>query len=307
MSLWKGAKMTRRLFSIGKIIQIRTDSERVHKLAFIETEEHLRHTGEIIQWLYPNAGHEVKRAAREHDIGKKIYLLDEFVSDNGKRDHRLKRDNLKDDFYGTYQGEVFRVDEAINRYLKFLKSPERVKLSIIRQDPSDDTSPIEEIRYRLAPPFGNHAASVELQDLRNDTGGDINYIHNLIHLHHNFQADKLVAAAVKFGEPIIADLYRLITADHEASRWAEHVVQKLEGGGEQPQGKFGFSEFAVENITEPEVISRNGLHVQGKVKLKATRRLDLGEKILKVDYYVRDYDLNPDKFLAAKKKGGRKK
>lgn len=298
--------MARQLFSIGKIIQIRTHPDRVLRLAFIETEEHLRHAGEIVQWLYPNAGHELKRAAREHDIGKKLYLQREFARGKGKRDARLLQDNLRRDFYGEYQGKTFSVEEAIERYLKFIEGDGRVTLSVMRQNFEDDSSPIERIRYRLAPPFGNHAASVALQDLRDDLAGDLNYIHILIQLHHNFQVDKLVAAAAQFGEPIIADLYRLVTADHEASRWAEFVVQRLEGGEEEPPGKFGFSEFAVEMVSTPEELSRNGTHVQGQVKLKATRRPDLGEKSLTVEYYLSDCDLSPERFATAKGKGGKK-
>jgi len=162
-------------------------------------------------------------------------------------------------------------------------------------------------RYQLDPPFGNHAASVQIDDLQGVPDGDLSYVHSLIQLHHNFQVDKLVATAAQHGEEIIADLYCLMTADQEGSRWAEYVVQKLEYGEEKPQGKFGFSEFAVEAVAEPTEISRDGAHMQGQVSLKATRRPDLGERTLTVDYYVSDCDLNPDKFLATKKKGGRKK
>jgi hypothetical protein len=299
--------MAQHLFTIGKIIQVRADQNTVHKLAFIETDEHLRHAHQLVQWLYPSASLELKRAAKEHDIGKKIYLRSEFVRSGGRRDLRLTQENLRQDFYGEYEGKKFTVSEAIDRYLSFIEDPGHVKTSVVRHNPEDDGSSIERIRYKLDPPFGNHAASVELRDLRDNAGGDVNYIHILIQLHHNFQVDKLVAAAAQYGEQIIADLYRLITADHEASRWAEYVVQKLEDGEDSPQIKFGFSEFAVECVVEPEKISRNDARVQGQVTLQATLRPDLGETKLTVDYYVTDYALTPAKFLAAKQQRGARK
>ena len=199
----------------------------------------------------------------------------------------------------------FTVSDAIAGYLSFLEQGMHVKSFVMRQNPQDDTSQSVAVRYQLDPPFGNHAASVERDDLQDipDDKGD--YIHSLIQLHHNFQVDKLVAAAAQHGEDIIADLYRLMTADQEGSRWAEYVVQKLEYGMEGPQSKFGFSEFAIEAISEPGEVSRDGKKVQGQVTLKAIRRRDLGERTLKVDYYVSDCDLS--KFTSAKKKGTRKR
>lgn len=296
-----------KLFTIGKIIQIRTDPEKVNRLAFVETEEHLRHAHEIAQWLYPNIGSELGRAAKEHDVGKKVYLLPDFVRHRGKRDPRLTWEKLRSDFYGEYEGEAFRVEEAIARYLEFIKDPKHVKPSVIRRNSEDDTSPVEQVRYKLDPPFGNHAASVELADLREESNSDLGYVHTLIQLHHNFQVEKLVAAGAQYGDDVVKDLYRLITTDHEASRWAEYVVQKLEGGEEPPQGKFGFSEFDVEIVEEPQATARNGMHVQGQVKLRAKRRPDLREWVLTVDYYTSDCDVSFNMFKPTKGKRGKKK
>jgi hypothetical protein len=296
-----------KLFTIGKIIQIRTDPEKVNKLVFIETEEHLRHAHELVQWFYPDTGRELKRAAKEHDIGKKVYLLPDFVRYKGRRDPRLTWEKLRNDFYGEYQGEAFRAEEAIARYLEFLKDPKHIKPSVIRQNSEDDTSPVEQVRYKLDPPFGNHAASVELTDLRDESTSDLGYLHTLIQLHHNFQVEKLVAAGAQYGDDVVKDLYRLITTDHEASRWAEYVVQKLEGGEEPPQGKFGFSEFGVKVVEEPQATARDGVHVQGQVQLRATRRPDLGEWVLMVDYYASDCDVSLSMFEPTKGKRDKKK
>lgn len=293
------------LFSIGKVIQIRTDSLTVSRLAFVETEEHIRHVVEMLKWLYPKASKKLYRAAELHDIGKKIYLQRDFAQN--ERGSRLNKRNLIADFYqqDNVKG-IFTPSEAMKRYLAFLKHG-HARCSVVRQNPEDPYSQIVAALYQLDPPFGNHAASIEIDDLWGVPNGDLSYIHSLIQLHHNFQVDKLVMTAAQHGENIIADLYRLMVGDQEGSRWAEYVVQKLEGGEEKPQGKFGFSEFAVETVSEPTEISRNGAYVKGQVILKASRCPYLGEWRLTVDYYVSDCDLNPDKFFAAKKKGGRKK
>lgn len=297
------------LFSIGKIIQIRAreDSLAVKRLAFIETEEHIRHVVEMLNWLYPDASDRLKKAAELHDLGKKIYLERDFAQNGRRWDSRLSRENLIADFYRSNSvKEVFTPDEAIMRYRGFLERSAHVKCSVVRQNPEDSGSAIIAARYQLDPPFGNHAASVAIDDLQGVPNGDLNYVHGLIQLHHSFQVDKLVAMAAQYGEEVIRDLYCLMTADQEGSRWAEYIVQELEGGEEKPQGKFGFSEFAVEVSSEPQGILRDGSHVQGQVMLKATRRPGLGELTLSVDYYAADYELTPDKFLSSKKKGARK-
>ncbi|WP_334109416.1 hypothetical protein [Thermodesulfitimonas autotrophica] len=291
-----------RLFTIGKVIQIRSDPLRVTRLAFIETEEHIRHVVEMLTWLYPDASEKLRQAARLHDIGKKVYLQYDFA----RKDKRLSPQRLLNNFYqpGSEQNR-FTPDEAIQRYLAFLKRG-HAKCSIVRQNPEDENSQIVAARYQLDPPFGQHAATLDPSDLRGLLDNELGYVHSLIQLHHNFQVDKLVATAAEYGEGIITDLHRLITADQEASRWAEFLVQKLEGGEEEPEGKFRFSEFAIEPVADPKEISRDGAHVQAQVTLKASRCPALDEWTLPVDYYVSDCDfLTPD--LATKKRGGKKR
>ena len=298
----------RQIFSIGKVIQIRTDPCTVKRLAFIETEEHIRHVVEMLNWLYPEASEIVCRATELHDIGKKLYLQHRFVFNRQKGYNPLNRENLINDFYqqGNVQGK-FTATDAIKRYLVFLGQDKNVKCYPIRQNPQEDNSSIVSARYGLTPPFGPHAASVQREDLRGVPENDLDYVHSLIQLHHNFQVDKLVPTAAQHGEGIIEDLYHLMTADSEGSRWAEYLVQKLECGEEQPQGKFGFSEFAIEPTTEPMKISRDDCHVQGQVTLKAMRCPDLPKLELTVDYYVAECVLTPDKYSSKKKKGERGK
>lgn len=297
-----------RLFSIGKVIQIRTDPLTVKRLGFVATEEHIRHVVEVLTWLHPHAGEALRCAAGLHDVGKKIYLERDFARNGSKWDSRLGKDNLVADFCGidTVKGQ-FTPAEAIKRYQSFLDRGDRVKCFVVRQNPQEQDSTIIAARYQLAPPFGYHAASIAPDDLHGVPEGQRSYVHRLILLHHNFQVDKLVAAAAEHGEDIIADLYRLMSADQEASRWAECVVQKLEGGQDTPQGMFGFSEFAVETIGNPGESSRHDEHVQGQLRLRATNRPDLGERTLTVDYYVTDHELSPGKFLSARKKKGARK
>ena len=298
----------RQIFSIGKVIQIRTDPRTVKRLAFVETEEHIRHVVEMLNWLYPEANEIVRRATELHDIGKKIYLQRSFAFNRQRGYNPLNRENLINDFYqqGNVQGE-FTATDAIKRYLAFLERGENVKCYPVRQNPQEDNSPIVSARYGLTPPFGPHAASVQREDLRGVPETDLDYLHSLIQLHHNFQVDKLVPTAAQHGERIIEDLYHLMTADGEGSRWAEYLVQKLECGAEQPQGKFGFSEFAIESITKPMEISRDSCHAQGQVTLQAMRCPDLPKLYLTVDYYIADCDFNPGKYLSKKRKGGQRK
>lgn len=306
-----------RLFIPGKVIQIRCDPLTVKRLVFIETEEHIRHVVDMLKWLFPSASERLQLATELHDIGKKLYLQPDFARIGNKRDSRLLRKRLLLDFYGYNSvGELFTPVEAIERYKTFLDLQDReskawkhIKCWIVRQNPEDNNSEIEQVRYQLDPPFGNHAASVEMNDLQNVPEDMVSYIHSLIQLHHSFQVDKLVATAAEHGNEIISDLYQLMTADQEGSRWAEHVVQELEGSEEKPQGKFGFSEFGVEAVGNPSQILRDGNHVQGQVTLIATRKSDLGQKTLNVEYYLSDCDLDlrPEKYLQVRKKKGRKR
>jgi len=290
------------IFTIGKVIQIRSNPLRVNRLAFIETEEHIRQVIQMLDCFYPNANENLRRAARLHDIGKKIYLQPDFT----QRDRRLTRQKLRDDFYQSLgEGETFTSQEAIQRYLAFLKQG-HAKRFLVYQNPEDENSPIAEVRYQLDPPFGQHAAMIERTDLREVADGQLDYVHTLIQLHHNFQVDKLVAAAAEYGEDIINDLYCLITADQEASRWAEFVVQKLENGEEKPEGRFRFSEFATEPVSSPKEILREEAHVRGEVTLKASHGTTQNELAFTVDYYLADCDfLTPE--LGERKRGGKKR
>ena len=84
-------------------------------------------------------------------------------------------------------------------------------------------------------------------------------------------------------------------------------MQRLEGVEETPQIKFGFSEVAGEFIVEPKDISRVRSCVQGRISLRAIRRPELGERTLTVEYHLSNCDLNPEKFLLLRRKGGKKK
>ena len=83
-------------------------------------------------------------------------------------------------------------------------------------------------------------------------------------------------------------------------------MQTLEKGAEKPEGRFRFSEFAVEPGSSPEEISRENGHVQGRVTLKASHCPAPSEWAFVVDYYVTDCDfLTPE--LGERKRGGEKR
>ena len=118
------------LFSIGKVIQIRTDPLAVKRLAFVETEEHIRHVVEMLEWLYPNIKDSLQIAAKLHDIGKKVYLQPGFA----RRDRRLSQNKLRTDFYRNPMTDSFTPLEAIVRYLKFIEPGAYAKCFVFWQN-----------------------------------------------------------------------------------------------------------------------------------------------------------------------------
>lgn len=276
------------IFVPGKIIQVRSQEspQVVCALVLISVEEHIGHVVEMMEWLWPNITETQRAAARLHDIRKKLGAHWEFI-----KGLRTSADQLRADFYAFKSpGAGLSPPEAGQRYLAFAQSG-----SHRRFWPTIDP---RDFRMDLDPPFGNHAAEVREDDLLpyNDGALDLcndsqsrNYIVSLIRLHHSFQPDRMISACALYGDRLVTDLYRLIVADHAGSRWAEFVVQQLEGGLERPdwQDVFGDAAVSISVGPKPEAES-NGLKV-GTIRLRRDRipadRDEAPEKEFSVHYY----------------------
>ena len=264
------------IFVPGKIIQIPRESA-IKQLALIEVEEHIHHVRVMLDWFYPDASDNLKMAADWHDIGKKIDLRFDYANKlkvlSNHPDER--RSILTDDFYGQTIECSVTPNEASKAYVRFLQAKQ--KEHIKNQGNG----------YRLNPPFGFHAATVQHTDLPTDLGGDDrNYIINLIHLHHVFRPDRLVEAAAEHGEDILKDLYQLIVADHFASEWATEVVNQLEGVKRKDAFReWRFAEKTLKAAGDAEVVKRDGNVVFGQITLNCESQ----QLTFNVNYYLQDF------------------
>ena len=261
----------------------------LNSLPLIEVEEHIRHVREMLDWLYPDASDNLKMAADWHDIGKKIDLRFDYVNGlkvlNNRSDER--RSILTDDFYGKTIECSVTPDEAAKAYVRFLqtKQKEHIKPQING--------------YRLNPPFGFHAATVQHTDLPKNLGdNDRNYIINLIRLHHNFSPERLVEAAADHGQEILDDLYKLIVADHFASEWATKVVNQIENvEGQQYRGEMRFAEKIVETEKKAQIVKREGNVVFGQITLNCESQ----QLTFNVNYYLQDFYYDGTQTMQRKK------
>lgn len=278
-----------RVFVPGKIIQVRSQEQSlvVSRLVFISVEEHARHVSEMLAWLYPDATELQKAGATLHDVGKKVGARTDFTKGLG-----LTPEELRADFYGSDATKAYLApQEAGTRYVAFAEDGRHRRLW-----PTADGS---EVRMDLDPPFGNHAADATEDDIRRYRTGTLNlgqdlgsldYVLNLVRLHHSFQPDRIIGACARHGEGFVTDLYRLIVADHTGSRWAEYVAQKLEGGLEQPEREDYFGDVKVSVAVEPRLQNeRSGLKL-GSVRLCremiSDERGEPPQKELLVHYHV---------------------
>lgn len=266
----------RQIFVPGKIISI-VRGNAIKQLALIEVEEHIRHVRVMLDWLYPDASENLKRAADWHDIGKKIDLRFDYANKletlNNWTDER--RRILTDDFYGKATVESVTPDESAEAYLQFLKAKPKEHI----QTGIDG--------YRLQPPFGLHASTVQPEDLLNDLKPrERDYLINLIRLHHTFSPERLVEAAADHGQKILDDLYKLIVVDHFASEWATKVVNQIEDvEGQEYRGKMRFAEKIVEAEKKAQIVKRKGNVVFGQITLNCESQ----QLILNVNYYLQDF------------------
>lgn len=273
----------RQIFVPGKIISI-VRGNAIEQFALIEVEEHIRHVQMILDWLYPeDTSENLKKAAEWHDIGKKIDLRFDYANElkvlSNHSDER--RRILTDDFYGRAIVNSIGPNEAAKAYVKFLENSQKKHIRAQRGG------------YRLDPPFGFHASTVQSDDLPKDLeDNDRSYIINLIHLHHTFSPERLVEAAADHGQEILDDLYKLIVADHFASEWTTKVVNQIENVEEQEyRGEMRFAEKVVETKKKAQVVKREGNVVFGQITLNCESR----QLTLNVNYYLQDFHLMRNK------------
>lgn len=289
-----------RIFVPGKIIQVRSQKNPlvVSKLVLISVEEHIRHVDEMLIWLYPDATDVQRAAARLHDVGKKVRARWEFL-----KGLKLDTDKLRADFYRIDgAGDAFlSCQQSGDRYLAFVQAGPHRRLWPIYNDAGE----LKDVRMDVDPPFGNHAADASDYDVRFYKNGaldlesnreDRDYVLNLVHLHHSFQPDRIISACAQHGGGMVTDLYRLIVADHMGSRWAEYIVQQLEGGLEKLEREDFFGDVKVSVVVEPEIQSNHDSVISGKVRVRRDPGLSEqgppAEKELTVRYYPVEVNWN---------------
>jgi hypothetical protein len=291
-----------KIFVPGKIIQVRNaeDPLVLSKLALISVEEHVRHVVQMLDWLFPDVTDAQHAGAAVHDVHKKVGAHGEFLRLSG---FKSSQERLCADFYGNGDAQtVLAPGDAANGYLKFIQERQGRRLWPVR----DDAGEITDVRVDLDPPFGNHAAEATEDDLLPYRDGSLvlaedrtrcDYVLNLVRLHHSFQPDRIIDACAQHGDGIARDLYRLIVADHAGSRWAEYVVQRLEGGLEKPERVDFFGDEEIEVAIE--AVARGSDHglQTGVVHLQRSNLPietgDVREAELLVRYYpvAVDWDL----------------
>lgn len=291
-----------KIFVPGKIIQVRNAEAplALSKLVLISVEEHVRHVVEMLEWLFPDATDVQRAGAVLHDVHKKVGARGEFLRLSGLK---ASQERLCADFYGNGNPRaVLAPRDAANGYLKFIQERQGRRLWPVR----DDAREISDVRVDLDPPFGNHAADATEDDLLPYRDGSLvlvedrtrcDYVLNLVHLHHSFQPDRIIGACAQHGDGIARDLYRLIVADHAGSRWAEYVVQQLEGGLEKPERVDFFGDVEIKVATEAAAHALDDDLQVGVVRLQRsklpTETGDVREAELLVRYYpvAVDWDL----------------
>ena len=289
-----------RLFVPGKVIQIRRGLA-IERIVFIEVQEHIRHVRVMLDFLYLDAGEHLKLGADWHDLGKKFVNSDYSRALRQvlgkKRQNVVTREKQVADFWGTLDEGKVTPTEAFGAFKSFVRSSKDGTGALTRhvtiwphKDNPQKPDEVTRYDYQFDPPFGFHAADVEAIDLPASLSEfDQRYMLDLIHLHHSFQADKLVEAAAEHGEQIIHDLYSLMVCDHFGSGWADYVVQALEHGDLVERGSgMRFAEFELQAQGNVREIKRDEPHVLGQVTLiRDGQTLDLD-----VHYYVFDFHLD---------------
>jgi hypothetical protein len=283
-----------RIFIPGKIVQVRDaqDPLLLSKLVLISVEEHVRHVVEMLEWLFPGATAEQRAGARLHDVRKKVGARYDFFRDCGFK-RTPTATELRADFYGNGDSRLtLSPTAAAQGFLRFAQDPKRRRLWPVR----GDGGIVTDVRLDLDPPFGNHAAEATEDDLvpyrdgaftLAGTPGRCDHVLSLVRLHHSFQPDRIVSACAQHGEQLAQDLYRLIVADHAGSRWAEYVVQLLEGGAEQPERTDFFGDVEVKVAREAEARAPDKDMQVGLVRLRRSKSPAETENPHEVELLVR--------------------
>jgi hypothetical protein len=289
------------IFVPGKIIQVRSveDPLILSKLVLIAVEEHVRHVVEMLDWLFPDATEVQHAGAVLHDVHKKVGARYGFFHACGRK-LAPPQEDLLSDFYGNGRvSMILSARDASQGFLKFVNDSRRRQLWPIRRDDGN----VSEVRVDLAPPFGNHAAEATESDLlpyRNDSvvlaeaPAQRDYVLNLVRLHHSFQPDRIIGACAQHGDGIARDLYRLIVADHAGSRWAEYVVQQLEGGLEKPDRVDFFGDVEIKVAVEAAARGSDHDLQVGVIRLQRSKLPAETGDVREVELLVRYYPVAVD-------------
>ncbi|MEW5980218.1 MAG: hypothetical protein AB1898_30860 [Acidobacteriota bacterium] len=290
-----------KIFVPGKIIQVRSVSDPLilTKLVLVSVEEHVRHVVEMLEWLFPDTTEVQHAGAVLHDVHKKVGTRYEFFHACGRKPAPSEEDLLLD-FYGNGQVSMsLSARDASRGFLELARDPRRRRLWPFRRDDGS----VSEVRVDLDPPFGNHAAEATEEDLLPYRDGSVvlaeapaqrDYVLNLVRLHHSFRPNRIIGACAQHGDGIARDLYRLIVADHAGSRWAEYVVQQLEGGLEKPESVDFFDDVEINVAVEATARGSDHDLQVGVVRLQRSKLPGETGDAREAELFVRYYALAVD-------------
>lgn len=262
----------------GKIVDI-VEGKTLKKIAFISVEEHVSNCAAFFKFVSPEKQEVLRDALLFHDIGKKLFRIGAIYRDTplkkwafdesfGGGEDRLAL--LKQDYTATMRPDLAEpivesasLPDVASAYLGYLglsekrgkKAAQEITAYPVREDPADPKSGVVAASYRLARPFGNHAAPIQEHHLPEDLK-EKSLLAALIRQHHSFQVANIIPEVEK-REDFDWLLYDLMTMDHLGSSWAERLILSEEGGFKKdfpPSVDFGEVESRSE---EDSTVSEN--------------------------------------------------
>lgn len=297
----------------GKIVGV-VGGKTLKKVAFISVEEHVSNCAAFFEFISPEREEVLRNALLFHDIGKKLLRIGDIYRDTplkkwafdksfGNGEDRLAL--LKRDYTATMRPDLTEpIDESASfpdvaaAYLGYVglgeqlgrKAARGITAYPVREDPGDPKSEVVSANYRLARPFGNHAAPIQEHHLP-EALEEKSLLAALIRQHHSFQVSNIIPEVEK-RENFDRLLYDLMTMDHLGSSWAERLILSEEGGFKKdfpPSVDFG----EVESGQEEELTISKNLDgtktATAKLRLNAYGRNE--ETIsFSVTYFVEEVD-----------------
>ncbi len=235
----------------GKLVAI-VEGTTLKKVAFISVEEHVSNCAAFLDFVSPKREKVLRDALLFHDIGKKLFrswdiykgtALKNWAYDTSFDGSEDRLALLKRDYTATMRPDLAEpisesagFPEVAAAYLGYVGLAERqgkkaargITAYPVRSDPTDPKSEVVAASYRLARPFGNHAAPIQEHHLP-EALQEKRLLAALIRQHHSFQVANIIPEVERRGN-FDHLLYDLMTMDHLGSAWAERLILSEEGG-----------------------------------------------------------------------------